>query len=92
MRQLRRRDALVAHAGQDVVAGAVHDAEDLGDAGRAEAFAQGLDDGNATGNGGLEAELRPIPRPSWQANAVVGEECLVGSDDVLASGNGGFDG
>ena len=81
-----------AHAGEDVVAGAVHDAVDAGDAGRAEALAQRLDDRNAAGDGGLEAELGAVllgqPR---QRHAVPGEQRLVGGDHRAADLERGAD-
>ena len=81
--------AVVAHGGQDVVAGAVQDAGDAADAVGGQAFAQGLDDGDAAGDCGLEGQgdagglgLR------CQGRAVYGEQGLVGGDDGLAGGEG----
>ena len=48
--------ALAGHLGENVIAGAVEDAEYALDAVAGEALAQGLDDGNAAGDRGLETE------------------------------------
>ncbi len=42
--------ALIGHLGEDIIAGAVHDAEELGDAVADQALAQRFDDGNAAGD------------------------------------------
>ncbi|MGC4011524.1 MAG: hypothetical protein QM805_22515 [Pseudomonas sp.] len=64
------RQAVLLHAGEDVVGRAVDDAADELEAVGDEAFADGLDDGDAAGDGGLEEE----------AAAVV----LHGPEDLLA--------
>ena len=53
---LGERQALVLHAGQDVVAGAVEDAVDAADRVAGEGLAQRLDDRDAAGRRGLEIE------------------------------------
>ena len=82
---LGKRDALVAHAGEDVVAGAVHDAVDARDAGRAEPLAQRLDHRDAAGHRRLEAELgaRFLGQPG-ERHAVPGKQRLVGGDHRAA--------
>ncbi len=42
--------AFIGHFGEDVIAGAVHDAEELGDTVADQAFTQRFDDGNAAGD------------------------------------------
>ena len=76
---------LLLHLGQDVVAGAVEDAVDAADLVAGERLAQRLDDGDAAGHRGLEVERDAVllgePR---ELHAVLGEQRLVGGDDVLA--------
>ena len=80
-----KADALVAHAGQDVIAGAVHDPVDAGDAGRAETLAQSLDDRDAAGDCSLEAKLGIVfLGKAGKRHAVAGKQGLVGGDDRAA--------
>ena len=73
------RDRLVGHAGQDVIAGAVHDAVDAGDTRRAEPFAQRLDHRYAAGDGRLETKLHPrILSKTGQCHPMPRQQCLVG--------------
>ncbi len=79
------------HPGQDVVAGAVHHAHDALHAVARKAFGQGLDDRDAAGDGGLEAQGETRGLGGFgKGLAVMGEKRLVGGDDVLAGGEGGF--
>ena len=80
------------HAGEDVIAGAVDDAVEVGDAVADEAFAQGLDDGNAAADAGLVVKVRAVlPRRGEQLLAVRGEQGLVGGDHRFAELQGGQD-
>ena len=54
------RQPLGLHLRQDVVAGAVEDAADARDAVARKRLAQGLDDGNAAADRGLEGERRAV--------------------------------
>jgi hypothetical protein len=71
---------LLAHGGEDVVAGAVQDAGDAGDAIGGQTLPQGLDHGNAAGDGGLEGQRGG----AWQGGAVDRDQRLVGGDDGAA--------
>ena len=76
---------LVAHLGQDEVTGPVDNACDPIDVVCRQAFAQGLDDGNATGDGRLEAHHdTALARRSEDLVAVPSDQRLVGRDHVLA--------
>jgi len=62
-----------------VVAGAVEDADDEFEAVGDEAFADGLDDGDAAGDAGLEEELAAVPADGVEdLRAVLAEQRLVG--------------
>ena len=75
----------VAHAGEDVVAGAVEDAEHLATLVADQALAQGLDDRDAAGNGRLVGKRDAVGfRGGCQCHAVMGDQCLVGGDHVAA--------
>ena len=76
----------VAHLGEDEVAGAVDDARHPQDAVAGEPLAQGLDDRDAAGDGGLEGDHDAAAlRRLEDLVAVQGDEGLVGGDDVLAA-------
>src|SRR5262245_26369394 len=74
----RKRQPLLIHARQDVVAGAVEDAVDAGNLAAAQPLAQRLHDRDAAGHGRFKAECRVAllgePR---QRSAVTREQCLV---------------
>ena len=70
------RQALVEHAGEDVVAGAVEDAVDARDAAAAQPLAQRLDDRNAAGDRRLERE-RGVLR--FSASFASATPCLASS-------------
>ena len=75
----------LAHLRQDVVAGAVQDAGDAGDAVAGQALAQRLDDGDAAGHRRLEPQRHVAPfRRRRQRRAVHRQHRLVGSDHGLA--------
>ena len=77
--------ALVAHLGQDEVAGAVDDAGDPFDAVGGQALAQCLDDRDAARHRGLERHHHaPLLRRREDLVAMPGEQRLVGGDHVLA--------
>ena len=81
---------MLGHLGQDVVAGAVQDAEELLDAVGGQALAQGQDDGDAAAHRGLEGDLHAFGRGRGQKLvAVMGQQGLVGGDHVLAALDGG---
>ena len=80
----------VLHLGEDVIAGPVQDAVDprkpVGD----ESLAQGFDDGDATGHGGLEVEVSAILlRRREDFRPMLADQRLVGRDDDLAIPQGG---
>ena len=82
--------ALVAHLGQDEVCGAVDDAGDPLDAVGGQTLAQGLDDGDAAGHGGLEGHHDALLLGGGEdLVAVHGQQGLVGGDHVLAVFDGG---
>ncbi len=80
--------ALVAHLGQDEVAGAVDDAGQPLDAVGGEALAQRLDDGDAARHRRLERHHHATGlRRGEDLVAVLGDQMLVGGDHVLAVGD-----
>ena len=81
----RERQTLLVHAGEDVVAGAVEDAVDAGDAAAAEPLAQRLDDRDAARDRRLEAERRVmrLGQPG-ERNAMARQQRLVGGDHAAA--------
>src|SRR5690606_3293275 len=84
--------ALVAHFGENEVAGTVDDARHPLDAVGRQAFAQRLDDRNATGHRCLVGHHHALlPGSGEDLVAVHGDQCLVGGDHVLAVGNGFHD-
>ena len=85
LQAFREGETLLVHAGEDVVAGAVEDAVDAGDAAAAEPFAQRLDDRDAAGDRGLEAERRVMRfgQPG-ERHAVARQQRLVGGDHAAA--------
>ena len=79
-------EALRVHAREDVVAGAVDDAVDGKDAVGDEALAQRADDGYAAGDAGLEQQVALVlVRDLEEFRAALGQQGLVGGDDVLAA-------
>ena len=85
LQHVGERAALLLHLGQDVVAGAVEDAVDAAHLVAGERLAQGLDDGDAAGDRGLEVERDAVLLGQLgQLGAVLGEQRLVGGDDMLA--------
>ena len=79
--------SLVGHLGQDVVAGAVDDAEGREDAIGGQALLDGADQRDAPCDGGLEPDHHTVlPRLGEDLRAVMGQEGLVGGDHVLAGG------
>jgi hypothetical protein len=77
------------HPGQDVVAGAVHDAHDSGHLVSRQAFGEGLDDRDAARDGGFKADHPPRGFGlKCQGMAVMGEESLVGGHHVAARRQG----
>ena len=81
----RERGARPAHLRQNEVARAVDDPGNPFDPIRSQAFAQRLDDRNATRDGRLERDHHPgFLRRGKDLVAVRGEERLVGGDDMLA--------
>ena len=81
--------AVVDHAREHVVGGAVHDAHDGGDLVADEGMLQRLDDGDAAADAGLEAHFQILL--SGKVHDLVaegGHERLVGSDHVLAGTQG----
>ena len=84
--------ALELHPGEDVIAGAVDDAIEMGDAVADETFAQALDDGNAAADAGFVVNVGSIfPRSGEELLAVRRQQRLVGGDDRFAELEGGED-
>ena len=82
---LGERAVLVRHRRQDEIAGAVEDAVDAPHLVGGERLAQRLDDGNAAGDRRLEVERDALLLGELgERHAVLGEQRLVGGDDVLA--------
>jgi hypothetical protein len=80
---------LVAHLGENEVAGAVDDAGQPFDAVARQALADRLDDGDAAGHGGLEGHHHAFELGLGEDFvAVMGDQRLVGGDHVLAVGDG----
>jgi hypothetical protein len=77
--------ASASHLRQDEVGGAVDDPRDPLDAVRDQPLAQGLDDGDAATDGGLEGDHHVFLAGGGEdLVAMDGEECLVRGDHVLA--------
>ena len=80
--------ARIFHPGQDVVAGAIHNAHHAADAVSRQTFVQGLDHRDTTRDGCLEPDHTARCLGSeGQILTVVGQHCLVGCDNILARGN-----
>src|SRR5690606_24337120 len=81
--------ALVAHFGEDKVAGAVDDAGYPVDLVGGQAFAQRLEDRDAAGHGGFKGHVDTLGVCRGKNFvAVLGNQRLVGGNDMLAVGNG----
>ena len=79
------------HAGQDIVAGAVHHAHDAGDLVPGKAFCQRLDHGDAPGHGSFIADQAARGFGLFgQRLTVDRQQRLVGGDHILARGKRGF--
>lgn len=77
--------ALMGHAGEDVVGGAVDDAGDAGDAVGAEGLLEGLDDGDAAADGSFEQDVDACFFGGGEEFvAVEGDRCFIGSNHMLA--------
>ncbi len=88
---LGKRQPLLLHARQDVIAGAVEDAVDAGKGIAGEALAQRLDDRDRAADGGFEIERRPVRLGEiGERGAVPGEQRLVRGHHRLAGGERGF--
>jgi len=82
---LFERPSLVRHLGQHVVGSPVDDPHDRLDLVGDQGFLDGLDDGDAAGDGRLEIEPYPVfPGQLDQLAAVLGDDVLVGRHHVLA--------
>ena len=83
---------LLLHQREDVIAGAVEDAVDAGDGVALQALAHHLDDGNAAGHRALEIQRDMVLLGErGEARPVMGEQRLVGGDDMLAGRERGLD-
>ena len=83
--RLRVGQPAARHLGEDVVRRAVDDPVDALDVRRGERLLQHADHRHDAGDGGLEAQLHAVlARARPQLLAVLGEQQLVGGDDVLA--------
>ena len=79
--------AVVGHAGEHVVGGAVHNAHDRGDLVGDERVLQRIDDGDAAAHGRFEGQFLASSLGGFHnLLAVGGHECLVGRNHVLAGG------
>ncbi len=79
--------AILGHAGEDVVAGAVEDALQREDLIGGEPLAEGADDRDAAADRRLEGDgLAVLPARVEDLGAVRRQQRLVGGDDVLARG------
>ena len=82
----------VAHCRQDVVRCAVEDAVDPRHAVAGKALAQCLDNRDPAGDGGLEGERDAgLLGAPGKARSVLGDQRLIGGDDVLAASQRGLD-
>ena len=89
LEHLGERDALVGHAGEDIVGRAVHDAHDRQDAVGHQPLLEGLDHRDAAADAGLEPDLHALGgRGCEDVAALLGEQRLVGGDHVLAGLDG----
>ena len=80
-----KRDLLLLHAGEDVIAGSVQDAIDAVDGISGERLAQHLDDRNAAGHRRLEIEADAVCLGEFcQFDTVAGQKRLVRGDDVFS--------
>ena len=76
---------LLGHAGQDVVAGAVHDADDTAEVVGSHVALDGGQDRDAATDRRLELDLDPFAgRRSVDLVAMQGQQRLVGGNDMLA--------
>jgi hypothetical protein len=87
LEHLGKRDALIGHAGEDIVGGAVHDPHDREDAVGHQPFLQGFDHRDAAADAGLEADLDPLGRRRKDVGPFLGKQRLVGGDHMLAGGS-----
>ena len=79
-------EPLLLHLGQDVVAGAVHDAIDAGNRVAGQRFPQRLDHRNTTGDGGFVVQKRAMLfGETSKLDAMGGKQRLVGGDDVKSA-------
>ena len=77
--------AVVGHAGEHVVGGAVHNAHDRGDFVGDERVLQRINDGDAAAHGRFEGQFLASSLGGFHnLLAVGGHECLVGRNHVLA--------
>src|SRR5208283_5107806 len=84
--------AVLLDLGEDVVAGAVEDAEQGFDAVGADAFPQNGVNRDAAADRGLQAQAdAALGGAAPDVEAVQGDQLLVGRDDALAVGDGALD-
>jgi hypothetical protein len=89
LKHVVKRQALVAHFGQDEIGRTVDDAGCPFDAVGGQAFTQRLDDGDATGHGRFEGDHHALLLGRGEDfGAMHGEQRLVGGNDMLAIGDG----
>ena len=87
-----KRQALLLHAGEDVIAGAVEDAVDARELVADEALAQRLDDRNAARDRGLEIQRHVIALGERrELHAMLRKQRLVGGHHMLAGLERGLD-
>ena len=90
--RLLEADALVGHLGEDVVRRAVDDAHQLVDALGGEGHLQRTDDGDAAGDAGAVFQVHALLASlGAEGVALLGDQFLVGGDDVLAAPQGAPD-
>ena len=85
LQSIGKRQAIFAHAGEDVITGTIEDADDELEAVSDEAFADGLDDGDSAGDAGFEKELATMLADGGKDfRTMLAEQGLVSGDDNLA--------
>ncbi len=90
LQAIGKGQAFLLHLGEDVVAGAVHDAVDARDRVACQGFTQRLDDRDAAGNGRFEVQERALLlRNRRKLDAVIGKQRLVGGHHMETTGKSG---
>ena len=84
--------AFLVHLGQDEVGGAIDNAQDFFEAVGGQRLTEGVDDWNAATHAGFEVQCHVVfARHGEELGAFLGDELLVGCDDMLAGCKGRLD-